>query len=247
MPRTFEQILLAVTMGIQIWIQFIVAPVINGGVAFINWCARNVWLLFSGVMLLVFYLSRMGLFAESIREPLLTLMHTSITFGPLSVYVAELLMVFIAFTFLIFCYTMIRPTLILLYERLLQILSTLAICLLFIYSRVFGTFADEFVVLEGTFTVKDFLKFAAIIVIIIGFAWMYSGLKEDQGSKFADQFAHNITDVNGSIISDEQIPDINFTINLTTEKYGHRTVPVSALIDCIVNVINQNGREIYGV
>ena len=222
------------TIIMQTMVRFSVAPIVRGCMALFAWMVRNRWFFFSLLMGTVFVLDRMGVFADPNPAPVDAFLTTTVTVGWFTVMVANVFLWFIIVTLLLICYDVVRPGLLVLYIRIRQIGAAIALIGLSIYSKISGRFGEEFVVLEGQVTLTDLLKFVVIIIIFIGLVWTYVGFKQAQEDRITEMYLGNVTDVNGSIERDIQT---NFTINLTTPKYGPKTVQVSTLIDRVVEPI----------
>jgi hypothetical protein len=219
---------------LQIIVRIITRPIIAAGAAVFSWMVRNRWMLFSLFMGCVFVLDRMGVFADQAPEPLTHLMCTQIVIGPVDLYVFECILMSLIVVMILIVYDVVYPTLVMLYQRIVQIGAAITLIGFGIYSKVTGRFSDEFVVLEGQITFWDLVKFAVTILIITGVIWAYVGLKTDQENKVTEMYFGNITNTNSTI---EYNSDTKFTINLTTERYGPQMISVSAIIDRAVEPV----------
>jgi hypothetical protein len=146
----------------------------------------------------------------------------------------------------VFVYAFIQPTLQALADRILQIGSTVVLIGLLVYSKLTGRWIDEFVVLEGRFTLTDVFKFALLIGAFVAFIGGYYCLQDGRDMQLSDAYFENMTDANGDLIPDEDLT-INFSINLTTEPYGERVVSVTQHLDYLFAHINAYAGDLYEV
>ncbi|MDD4052391.1 MAG: hypothetical protein PHR28_10915 [candidate division Zixibacteria bacterium] len=230
----------------QSGVQFVITPIVRTLRGLVHWCTRNAWLLFAVTMVLVLDLAHMGLFAETMPAAITTLMTVTLVIGPWSLTVAEVFLLYILITVVVFVYAFIQPTLQALADRILQIGSTVVLIGLLVYSKLTGRWIDEFVVLEGRFTLTDVFKFALLIGAFVAFIGGYYCLQDGRDMQLSDAYFETMTDANGDLIPDEDLT-INFSINLTTEPYGERVVSVTQHLDYLFAHINAYAGDLYEV
>lgn len=238
-----------------IWL-YILKPLFSTIVGFLDWCARNIWFLFSVVLCWFIYIERRGLYSDIVPETTRLIFMRPLMFG---ITLFEIFIVLTFFTIFVYFYRMIRKILYDLFQTLKRWVAAIVLVSLYIYYKLVKKEDKEFLVIEGMVSIKDilivFFVLFAIVSVIVFALFMQQQMENDITITFAKDMLDfgdvNVTVVDGQIvvngsevvdIADKPIKSYGVVVfNMTTSEYGKREINVTRLVDLCVNYTDTIG------